>query len=98
MVEQTLRENERLLLNILPESIVTRLRSGEMVIADRIEEITVLFADVVGFTELAARLSATEVITMLRPARSREDQDHRRRLHGLRRVDVACNRPCHPGR
>jgi class 3 adenylate cyclase len=74
MVEQAHRENERLLLNILPESIVSRLRSGEMVIADRIEEITVLFADVVGFTEIAARLSATEVITMLNGVFSAFDQ------------------------
>jgi class 3 adenylate cyclase len=74
MVEQANRENERLLLNILPASIVGRLRSGEMVIADRIDEITVLFADVVGFTQIAARLSATEVITMLNGIFSAFDQ------------------------
>jgi class 3 adenylate cyclase len=83
-VEQANRENERLLLNILPESIVGRLRSGEMVIADRIEEITVLFADVVGFTEISARLSASEVITMLNGIFSAFDQMADR--HGLEKI------------
>ncbi len=64
-IEQANRENERLLLNILPPSIARRLRSGEMVIADRFDEMTVLFADVVGFTQLSARLSPTEVVDLL---------------------------------
>jgi class 3 adenylate cyclase len=59
------RENERLLLNILPPSIADRLKQGEMVIADRFEQMTVLFADVVGFTPFAATLPATEVVTVL---------------------------------
>jgi PAS domain-containing protein len=49
-VERALRENERLLLNILPLSIATRLRDGEVVIADRFDEMAILFADVVNFT------------------------------------------------
>jgi class 3 adenylate cyclase len=64
-VEQANRENERLLLNILPRSIAQRLRQGEMVIADRFEEMTVLFADVVGFTELSMRLSPSQLVDML---------------------------------
>ena len=47
------RENERLLLSILPESVADRLKSGDERIADRFEEVTVLFADIVSFTELA---------------------------------------------
>jgi class 3 adenylate cyclase len=74
LVEQANRENERLLLNILPASIVGRLRTGEMVIADRMDEITVLFADIVGFTEIAARLAASEVIAMLNGIFSAFDQ------------------------
>ena len=65
LVERTSRENERLLLNILPASIARRLRDGEVVIADRFDEMTVLFADVVDFTPLAARLSATEIVDLL---------------------------------
>ena len=74
LVEQANRENERLLLNILPQSIVSRLRSGELTIADRIDEITVLFADVVGFTEISARLTAGDVIGMLNGIFSAFDQ------------------------
>ena len=64
-VERLNAENEALLLNILPLSIAQRLRGGETVIADRFEDMAVLFADVVGFTELSARLTPNEVVTLL---------------------------------
>jgi class 3 adenylate cyclase len=64
-VERLNAENEALLLNILPRSIAERLRGGETVIADRFEDMAVLFADVVGFTELSARLTPNEVVTLL---------------------------------
>lgn len=64
-VEEANRENERLLLNILPASIAQRLRQGEMLIADQFDEMTVLFADVVDFTRLSMRLTPTELVTML---------------------------------
>jgi class 3 adenylate cyclase len=59
------RENERLLLNILPPSIADRLRHGELVIADRFDEMTVMFADCVRFTELSSRLSPRELVMVL---------------------------------
>ncbi len=64
-VEEANRENERLLLNILPASIAQRLRQGEMLIADYFDEMTVLFADVVDFTRLSMRLTPTELVNML---------------------------------
>ncbi len=64
-VERLNAENEALLLNILPRTIAARLRGGETVIADRFDDMAVLFADVVGFTELSARLSATDVVGLL---------------------------------
>jgi class 3 adenylate cyclase len=64
-VEAFSRENERLLLNILPRSIAARLRGGETVIADGFDDMAVLFADVVGFTELASRMTPSEVIKLL---------------------------------
>ena len=64
-VEAFSRENERLLLNILPASIAARLRGGETVIADRFDDMAVLFADVVGFTELSSRLEPTDVVGLL---------------------------------
>jgi class 3 adenylate cyclase len=64
-VEAFSRENERLLLNILPPSIAERLRGGETVIADRFDDMAVMFADVVGFTALSSRLAPSEVVGLL---------------------------------
>jgi class 3 adenylate cyclase len=58
-------ESERLLLNVLPVSVSKRLKSGESPIADSYPAVSVLFADLVGFTALSAKMSATEVIMML---------------------------------
>src|SRR5262245_4348460 len=46
-------KSEQLLLNILPLPIVQRLKQAPGIIADRFEAVTVLFADIVGFIELA---------------------------------------------
>ena len=58
-------KSERLLLNILPQSIATRLRNGEETIADEYGQVSVLFADIVGFTPLSARLQARDVVSLL---------------------------------
>jgi class 3 adenylate cyclase len=63
--ERLARENERLLLNILPEPIANRLRNGEPVIADRFDDVTLLFADIVGFTILSASMSPSELLGVL---------------------------------
>ncbi len=59
------RENEGLLLNILPEGIAARLKAGEEPIADEIPHASVLFADIVGFTEMTHRLGAKETVALL---------------------------------
>jgi class 3 adenylate cyclase len=59
------RENERLLLNILPPAIADRLRAGERIIADRFEDSTLLIADIVGFTGLSSELSADQLVELL---------------------------------
>jgi adenylate cyclase len=56
---------ELLLRNILPGQIVTRLNDGEVVIADRVEEATILFADLVGFTKVAARVTPAVLVDNL---------------------------------
>ncbi len=63
--ERLARENERLLLNILPEPIAQRLRVGEPLIADRFDDVTVLFADIVEFTRLSSTMSAAELVGIL---------------------------------
>ncbi len=67
-------ESDRLLLNVLPESVSKRLRHGESPIADDFTDVTVLFADIVGFTPMASKLTAVEVVTMLNGLFSQFDQ------------------------
>ena len=57
--------SERLLLNILPGAVADRLKAGEGTIADHAEEVTVLFADLVGFTAIADRTDARHVVELL---------------------------------
>jgi adenylate cyclase len=64
-LEQEKARSETLLLNILPQSIVDRMRNGEMVIADSVSEATILFCDLVGFTTLSAELTAGRTIEFL---------------------------------
>jgi class 3 adenylate cyclase len=63
--ERLAQENERLLLNILPEPIAQRLREGEALIADRFDDVTLMFADIVEFTRLSAMLSPHELVGAL---------------------------------
>jgi len=64
-IERKNKENESLLLNILPGPIADRLRGGEQGIADQFAEVSVLFADIVGFTTLAGTIPAGEVVDFL---------------------------------
>ena len=63
--ERLARENERLLLNILPGPIADRLRDGEPLIADRFDDVTLLFADIVEFTRLSSTMSPQELVGVL---------------------------------
>jgi adenylate cyclase len=58
-------KSDALLLNILPASVVERMRKGEVGIADRFPEATILFSDLVGFTNLASRSSPGQIIEIL---------------------------------
>lgn len=62
-VEQ--EKSEELLLNILPKPVAERLKRSPEAIAERFEEVTVLFADLVGFTDLSARISAEALVNLL---------------------------------
>ena len=64
-IENKNRENEELLLNVLPAPIANRLRGGEERIADGFAEVTVAFADLVGFTALTSEMPPQEVVTFL---------------------------------
>jgi len=74
LIEQKNRENEALLLNILPGEIAERLKAGAGEIADRFADVTVLFGDLVAFTTLSASMSADEIVDMLNGLFSRFDR------------------------
>jgi len=56
---------EKLLLNILPESVAERLKNGESSIADSFDEVTVLFADIVKFSEMSVGMSPEKLVERL---------------------------------
>ncbi len=64
-IEDEKERHENLLLNVLPKPVVGRLNSGETLIADRFDDVTVLFSDLVGFTEMSSRLTPTRIVNML---------------------------------
>ena len=59
------RESDDLLDNILPEEIVERLKLDDSMIADSIESVSVLFADVVDFTPMSATMTPHELVGLL---------------------------------
>ena len=75
---------DRLLLNILPQPIAERLKQEQITIADSFTEATIMFADIVGFTPLSARLSATEIVNLLNQIFSTFDQLAER--HNLEKI------------
>ena len=64
-IENEKRHSESLLRNILSAEIATRLRNGESNIADQLDDATVIFADVVGFGKITARMKAFEIVACL---------------------------------
>lgn len=64
--EREFERSERLLANVLPPSIAARLKSeSNLVIADRYEEASVLFADMAGFTALAGETTPDDLVQFL---------------------------------
>lgn len=78
------RRSEELLLNILPPSIAERLKSKPGAIADGYSDVTVLFADIVGFTHLSARSDPQDIVRMLNSIFS--DFDTIAEAHGLEKI------------
>lgn len=74
LIEAKNRENEALLLNVLPAPIANRLREGEQRIADGFANVSVLFADMVGFTELSSRMPPQDLVALLNGLFTRFDQ------------------------
>ena len=72
-LEEEKARSQALLLNILPQQIIDRLEAGETVIADRLPEVTVLFSDFVGFTDISSHLEPQVLVSELNALFSRFD-------------------------
>ncbi len=77
-------KSERLLQNVLPDHIATRLRERPESVADRLPDVTVLFADLVGFTGYASRLEPDALVSTLDELFSGFDELAAR--HGLEKI------------
>lgn len=77
-------KTEQLLLNILPRKIAQRLKAGEEHIADACPNVSVLFADMVGFTKMSRTMSASQLVEVLGDLFSRFDLITEK--HGLEKI------------
>lgn len=83
-LDQLYRENQRLLLNVLPAPIAEKLKKQKGIIAERFDDVSVLFADLVGFTPLSVRLAPTELLDLMNRIFSGFDELAMR--HGLEKI------------
>jgi class 3 adenylate cyclase len=80
------RQRERvdeLLYNVFPQTVAASLKDGKRSVASH-SEVTILFADVVGFTQLASRLLPSQLVEILETLFSRFDDAARR--HGVEKI------------
>lgn len=82
--DEAAERSERLLLNVLPGEIAARLKKGESPIVDSLEEISVLFADMTGFTARSIEESPVETVRVLNEVFSAFDELADR--HGMLRI------------
>jgi adenylate cyclase len=78
------KKSQELLLNILPEAIAERLKKEQGIIADEFAAVSVMFADIVGFTQLSASISPKELVHLLNDIFSKFDQLAEK--HGLEKI------------
>lgn len=76
--------SENLLLNILPAPTAERLKNDERAIADGFQQVTVLFADIAGFTVLSSTLSPEAIVQMLNDVFT--EFDHLAEKYGLEKI------------
>ena len=58
-------KSDHLLLSLFPETIAAQLRDSHQSVADSFDNVTIVFADIVGFTEYASTMGASELVAML---------------------------------
>jgi class 3 adenylate cyclase len=74
LIQLEQRKSEQLLTTILPPHIAARLKNDQATIADGFADVTVMFADIVGFTTMAEELTPKEVVSFLNEVFTRFDE------------------------
>lgn len=88
VMEAEYERSEALLANMLPGSIAERLKSSSRsVIADKYDEVSVLFADIVGFTERASTTTPADLVRFLNRLYGAFDELVDK--HGLEKIKVS---------
>jgi class 3 adenylate cyclase len=65
LIAEQRRENDRLMLSLMPEPVVQRYREGEETIAQDHQNVTVVYADIIGLDELTSELSSDELLAIV---------------------------------
>ncbi|MGH8751945.1 MAG: adenylate/guanylate cyclase domain-containing protein [Burkholderiales bacterium] len=84
LLEAERRKSDDLLLNILPKHVADRLKLDEKIIADGLGDVTVMFADLVEFTQLAERMPPKHMVDLLNKVFS--NFDWLTEKHGLEKI------------
>ncbi|MFM7543574.1 MAG: adenylate/guanylate cyclase domain-containing protein [Ignavibacteria bacterium] len=85
LVELTrLQEKEQLLHEILPSHVAEKIIRGEKTIAEECHDMTIMFADIVGFTSLSEHLQPSQIIELLNSVYSNLDQ--LAEMHGIEKI------------
>lgn len=65
LLHQARQRSEQLILNMLPQHVAQRLKTKSSTIADSLDAASILFADLVDFTEFTATVDSQEVVNIL---------------------------------
>ncbi|XP_059144683.1 guanylate cyclase soluble subunit beta-2-like isoform X2 [Physella acuta] len=80
------QKTDRLLYQMLPEKVAIQLKNGQKVEAEKFDQVTILFSDIVTFTNIAAACSPLDVVNMLNDMYHRFDL--KTTVHGVYKVET----------
>lgn len=84
LLDEQRRENEELLNTLMPESVARRYRDGEQTVSGDYRDVSVIYAELLGFDEFAGSLSADESVSLLNSLI--EGFDNAAERHGIERI------------
>jgi class 3 adenylate cyclase len=84
LIDEQERANEQLILSFMPEGMASRYKHGDDAITQDNDDVTVIFADIVGFEELSLTMTSEESVALLNDLIRTFDEAAER--HGVERV------------